>query len=144
MIDYSMIYRNQGDDYDRLVSREDYQGNILAAIRAIRSLEDLNVIDLGAGTGRMTRLLAPEVRGVVTLDLSFHMLRVASTSLGNQLSNLKGLVQADNRALPLQDRTFDMAVAGWSLGHLTSWSRDSWQAETLLTRNPLRNLRKVV
>ena len=48
------IYASRARDYERLVAREDYQGNILKALQDIRALAGLDVVELGAGTGRLT------------------------------------------------------------------------------------------
>ena len=55
MPDYQAIYQNQAAQYELMVSREDYQGNLLPALNAIRPLAGLDVVELGAGTGRLTR-----------------------------------------------------------------------------------------
>ena len=49
--DYSEIYAKRADMYERLIRREDRDGNLLPAIRAVRPPKDLDIIDLGAGTG---------------------------------------------------------------------------------------------
>ena len=43
------IYQTEGDRYEALISREDYQGNILRAIDEIINVDGLDVLDLGAG-----------------------------------------------------------------------------------------------
>ena len=45
MIDHEEIYRSEAERYDLLVSREDYRGGILAALREIRELTGLEVAD---------------------------------------------------------------------------------------------------
>jgi ubiquinone/menaquinone biosynthesis C-methylase UbiE len=39
------------------------------------------------------------------------------------------LALADNRQLPLVAGCADLAIEGWSFGHLTAWYPDSWRAE---------------
>ncbi len=56
------IYRTDGDRYEALISREDYLGNIPRAIDEIIQVDGLDVFDLGAGTGRLTLLLAPRAQ----------------------------------------------------------------------------------
>ena len=119
------IYRRRADDYDRLVAREDYQGNLARALTGIRPWAGLDVVELGAGTGRLTRLLAPAAASVVALDAAPAMLAVAQANL-RYLRRLR-FVGADNAALPLRDTVADLAVAGWSLGHSVAWFPDTWR-----------------
>jgi ubiquinone/menaquinone biosynthesis C-methylase UbiE len=76
-MDFETIYQSEAARYDLLVSREDYQGNILKALQAIRPLSNLEIIELGAGTGRLSRLLAPHASRVFLTDISTHMLAKA-------------------------------------------------------------------
>jgi ubiquinone/menaquinone biosynthesis C-methylase UbiE len=80
--DHPEICRSQAEQYEALVSREDYQGNILRAIQQILPLAGLSVVELGAGTGRLTCLLAPLVQSIQAFDISPHMLDVANAKLG--------------------------------------------------------------
>ena len=129
MTDFKSIYSSQAERYERLVSREDYGANIKPALAHIRPLAGLEVVELGAGTGRITRLLAPEVKRITAFDISPHMLSVAKGKLSHSgLSNWR-LGAADNRCLPLKAQTADLAIAGWSLGHSVSWYPASWQLE---------------
>ena len=61
------IYQTEGDKYEALIAREDYQGNILKSLREITSLENRIVLDLGAGTGRLACMLAPHVSSIPRL-----------------------------------------------------------------------------
>ncbi len=74
-MDTKTIYNEQPDQYDLLISREDYQGNILKNLREITSFEGKDIIDLGAGTGRLSCLLAPFVRSIKAFDISQAMLK---------------------------------------------------------------------
>jgi ubiquinone/menaquinone biosynthesis C-methylase UbiE len=127
--DYQYIYNSQAEKYERLISREDHQGNIKLALTQIRPLAGLAVVELGAGTGRITRLLAPEVGQTTAFDASTHMLSVAQRELsGSGLVNWR-LAAADNRFLPVRHGVADLAIAGWSLGHSVGWYPASWRQE---------------
>ena len=123
------IYQTEGDKYEALIAREDYQGNILRALREITSLEDRVVYDLGAGTGRLACLLAPQVKHVRAFDISEEMLRVCREKL-----TASGLVNwqmdvADHRQLPVDEQSADLVVSGWSVAYLAVWNPESWRAE---------------
>ncbi len=129
MPDYHTIYQSRAADYELLVSREDYQGNLPRALKAIRPLDDCQVVELGAGTGRVTRLLAPRVKSIIAFDISAHMLSVAATTLAETGYTNWQLGVADNRVLPLQACVADIALVGWSLGHFVSWYGSHWRDE---------------
>lgn len=123
------IYQSEGDRYEALISREDYHGNIPRAIEEIIRVDGLDVLDLGAGTGRLTLLLAPRANSIHAFDLSAEMLRVCRERLiKSRLSNWQVNV-ADHRQLPVQDRSADLVVSGWSVSYLAVWSQENGQAE---------------
>ena len=123
------IYQAEGDRYESLISREDYQGNIPRAIVEIINVDGLDVLDLGAGTGRLTLLLAPRVKSVRAFDASAEMLRVCRDRLlASGLSNWQVEV-ADHRRLPVQDHSADLVVSGWSVSYLAVWNPENAQAE---------------
>src|SRR6266508_1774531 len=123
------IYQSEGDRYEALVSREDYQGNIPRVIDEIINVDGLDVLDLGAGTGRLTLLLAPRVKSIRAFDTSAEMLRVCRERLmASGLSNWQVEV-ADHRQLPVQDHSVDLVVSGWSVSYLAVWNQEKGQAE---------------
>lgn len=67
-----------------------------------------DVLELGAGTGRVTRFLLPAARRVVALDLSPHMLRRARRRLAGE-GGVR-LLRADVTRIPLRPG-FHLAVA---------------------------------
>src|SRR5262245_11991193 len=123
------IYQSEGDRYEALVSREDYQRNIPGAIDEIINVDDLDVLDLGAGTGRLTLLLAPRVKAIRAFDASAEMLRVCRERLiASGLSNWQVDV-ADHRQLPVEDHSVDLVVSGWSVSYLSVWNKENGDAE---------------
>jgi ubiquinone/menaquinone biosynthesis C-methylase UbiE len=115
MPDHDSIYKTQADQYDLLVSREDYEGNILRTLRSIKRLEGLDVIELGAGTGRLSTMLAPLVKSMQLFDISQHMLEVAAGKLAQRgLQNWRTHV-ADHRSIPAEDHSADLVISGWSI-----------------------------
>lgn len=123
------IYKTEGDKYEALIAREDYQGNILESLREITPLENRVVYDLGAGTGRLICLLAPLVKYVRAFDISEEMLRVCRQKLtASGLANWQVDV-ADHRQLPVVDQSADLVVSGWSVAYLAVWNPETWRAE---------------
>ena len=124
---FQNIYKHHADRYEQLVAREDYQGHILTALRKIRPLTGLDVVEMGAGTGRLTCLLAPLVKSIQALDLSQPMLDVAVAKLEELGLDNWAVRVGDNRNLPVEDSLADISIAGWSFGHLTAWAGDHWR-----------------
>jgi ubiquinone/menaquinone biosynthesis C-methylase UbiE len=127
--DFRTIYNSRAAEYDRLVAYEDYQGNILQILKQIRPLGGLEVIELGAGTGRLTRLLAPHIGHIHFFDISAHMLALARQNMTRlHLRNWDAAV-VDNRHLAASSHCVDISIAGWSLGHFAGWYPDDWQQQ---------------
>lgn len=117
------IYEGHADAYDRLIAVEDCDGNLLPAITSVTNLQSAELLDVGAGTGRLARLLAPHVVRVTAVDRALPMLEVAQAHLATACA------QADARVLPFRDATFDLATAGWAFGHFTFWDPEHWERE---------------
>lgn len=125
------MYESHAAEYEALVSREDYQGNILKSIQGILAVNELDILDLGAGTGRLAGLLAPLARSVWAFDISPHMLRPARDKLRAVAASGAWLVAAaDHRSLPLPARTADLVISGWSVSYVATWYPESWRAES--------------
>ncbi len=122
MPDNKTVYAQHGDEYEALIAREDYQGHIPRSIDEIIHVEGLDVLDLGAGTGRLTLLLAPRVKSIRAFDASAEMLRVCRERLlASGLSNWQVDV-ADHRQLPVPDHSADLVTSGWSVSYLAVWN----------------------
>jgi len=129
MVDhYADIYAHHAEEYERLIAREDYTGNLLAALREITLLQGLDVIDMGAGTGRLARMLAPFARSVRAFDTSAAMLAVARARLKAGGACRAHVAVADHRALPVESRSADLVISGWSICYTVVWEQD-WQTE---------------
>jgi len=125
---FDHVYRHRAEDYQRLVAREDHAGRLLPALAGERALDGLDVVETGAGTGRLTDLLARHVARVHAFDGSRAMLEVAAEHLrGAGADVLLGV--ADHRALPLAADCADLAVEGWAFGHFVARCPETWRAE---------------
>ncbi len=136
------IYQTEGDKYEALIAREDYQGNILKSLCEITPLEHCVAYDLGAGTGRLAGLLAPLVRFVGAFDISEEMLRVCRQKLSaSGLTNWR-VDGADHRQLPVADSSADLVVSGWSLSYLAVWNPETWRGELEAWMSEMRRVLK--
>jgi len=131
MAEHHEIYEKNAGIYDNLVSHEDYSGNLLNQIKNLCQLKGKAVVELGAGTGRITELLATKVRSIKAFDISQHMLDFAKTKLVRLNLNNWEFTAADNRDIPLLDNCADIAISGWSIGYFASWKNEEWKKDTL-------------
>jgi ubiquinone/menaquinone biosynthesis C-methylase UbiE len=128
MPDAREVYQLHPEEYDELVRCEDHTGNLLRAIGEVVRLDAADVVELGAGTGRVTTLLAPHVRSIHAFDNAAPMLQVARRHLDKLgLSNWQ-VDLADNARLPIASASADLSIAGWTHGHQTVWLPDGWRA----------------
>jgi ubiquinone/menaquinone biosynthesis C-methylase UbiE len=125
MPSFADIYTHYAAEYDQLVSCEDYQRQLLPALQNITPLQDKIVVEMGAGTGRLTRLLALYARRIYACDGFAPMLHQAAQSLSAH-PHLHFAV-ADNRALPLPSAVAQVCVQGWSFGHAVGWYPNDWR-----------------
>jgi ubiquinone/menaquinone biosynthesis C-methylase UbiE len=127
MPDLNYIYNHQADLYQLMVDCEDYQGNLLPAIQAILPLEGKDILETGAGTGRLTALLAPGARKVWAFDRSIHMLRVAQLRIDVLDLRYVHFGVADHRRLPVGERSADLLISGWSVCYVFLEAGTGWQ-----------------
>jgi ubiquinone/menaquinone biosynthesis C-methylase UbiE len=135
------VYEAHADQYERLVQREDYQGNILSAIESYCPLDGIDAVELGAGTGRLTRLLAPYVKSIKAFDSSSHMLETAKKSLHEMgLTSWEAGV-ADHRQIPVPDTSADLVISGWSFCYLAVWGGEEWRS---VLEDGLREIERIL
>lgn len=138
---HRLIYQSDADRYEALIAREDHEGNILRTLNEIvPDLSSRFTLDLGAGTGRLARLLAPHVSFVRAFDESEEMLRVCRDRLtASGLSNWAVDV-ADHRHLPVNNASADLAVSGWSVSYLAVWGNEKWRENLEMWLNEMKRV----
>lgn len=85
-------------------------------IQCVRENQPRSVIDIGSGTGRITRAIAPLVPWIVGTDFSFQSLQILHR---RKTDNCFALC-ADSITLPIKDEYFDLAVSCQVLPQLQS------------------------
>jgi SAM-dependent methyltransferase len=123
---YTKIYTEQCELYEELVSKEDYEGNLLTRLSQLVPLSG-RLVEFGAGTGRLTRLLAPHFDRVWSFDESGPMLAVARRLLAkNDLDHVIVKV-AQHSSVPCPSEQADLAIEGWAFGHLVTKHGAHWR-----------------
>ncbi|CAM3586880.1 class I SAM-dependent methyltransferase [Marinicrinis lubricantis] len=123
MPNHTEIYKNQAEMYERMISK---QPNLSSVMKEIRDYQGLDVADLGAGSGRLSAVIAPEAKSLTSIDQSKAMLDVLESRMPAGLSNLRTVV-ADHRDLPIETASVDFVVSGWSLCYLANSNNPNWQ-----------------
>lgn len=124
------IYRNRAEQYDRLVAREDAHGNLFAALNEISPLGGGNVVEFGAGTGRLTRLLSVTVERIFSFDIEPAMLEQADAAMRSSGMTNWHLALGENGRMPVASNCADLVIEGWSFAHVIGWYPQDWLART--------------
>ena len=125
---HKTLYASERDcqRYDtELCSRQDHEGAILRAIESVCPLSSVcQAADVGAGTGKLARILSPHVASIVVVDRSAEAIAVAQSR--NTVSECAMHFHvADLRTLPIASESVDLAVAGWAVSYLKS-ENETW------------------
>ena len=80
------------------------------------------VLDVGAGTGKLSLPVMQRFRQVISLDSSSEMLRIARSRAKEEGMSLKSVV-CDAHELCFRDEMFDCVVASRLLMHLADWKK---------------------
>ena len=87
----------------------------LRRLRADRYFAGRDVLDIGAGTGRMSLLIAPIARSVVGIDPDVDAIREARRDARRAGARNARFAVAPAQALGVAPGSFDTALFSWSL-----------------------------
>jgi len=121
---YDHIYARHAAEYDELVRHEDREQNLARALAAHLPEQRRLAIDLGAGTGRVTKMLAPWFSNVHAYDRSSHMIAFARDHHADAHVAYR---EADHTSIPEPDLAADLVVAGWTFGHVIASEPNGWE-----------------
>jgi ubiquinone/menaquinone biosynthesis C-methylase UbiE len=105
-------YHSRTDVYEKLSDCAE-EGVVIARLLHSARFRQQVVLEIGCGTGKQTRPLAPLCSRYVALDESAPMLEIAEKRC-HQTPGLT-FVQTDAQNLPFADRSFDVIFSGWCL-----------------------------
>lgn len=129
-VDQAALYRNAAGarSYDALVSAEDCERNVARMLSQLLP-KNARVLELGAGTGRLTQILLEVGCTVTATEQTPEMASVARERL--ERAGLHGwtleLLDASTEQLPRSPGGFDAVIAGWVLGHWVGWHPHRWR-----------------
>lgn len=129
-VDHAQIYLRDPLRYDAMVSAEDCDGALPSLLSEIApTLRGARALELGVGTGRVTRMLLRAGASVRGCEYAAPMLSVALDRLRAEgfSDDVMDLSVGDAYASDFGERWADLAVAGWVFGHALRWHPDDWQ-----------------
>jgi ubiquinone/menaquinone biosynthesis C-methylase UbiE len=126
-LNWDTLYTDHANEYEILVSHEDVQQELPAALQRIQPLAGTCAAEFGAGTGRLTSLLAGHVRQLYAFDLTLPMLRMAQKKRNKFGWKNVSLAQADSRRMPIRSGMADFAIEGWAFLQIAVWHPQDWQ-----------------
>lgn len=127
MADYAQIYRTDADRYDAMVGAEDVDRQVLAAIARRITLPGSRLVEVGIGTGRVTRQLVEAGAEVFGVEPEQAMLQIAKEHVARLGRSADELVIGSLDRLPFSDASADGGVAGWVFGHQRSFEPARWR-----------------
>ncbi len=109
------IYDMHAEQYDELVIHEDYRNNLTKFVD--QEFTDIHsVLELGTGTGRLTKLYAEKVQNIICCERAEHMIDKAKINLAPYLNKIK-FFNIDTRNISQLNTKVDCVIEGWALGH---------------------------
>ena len=128
--DYDVLFADHADTYDRFVSAEDYQGNLLETVRQFGHLSrEHTVADLGTGTGRVAFLLCPNVRHVYGIEPVGGMRLIADSKKQRLAVKNVDFLAGEHKDIPLPDKSVNLIVEGWSFLKAFHSAGPEWRVE---------------
>lgn len=141
MADHERVYQEQARQYHALISREDYCNHISQALTEITSFEDTDMVDIGAGTGRLTGMFSSIVKSVAAFDGSQAMLDVIQANINPEDRNKLKTSVSDLRIIPLEDASVDVVTAGWTISYIANSTVENWRENLFCT---IKEMKRVV
>lgn len=137
MPDHTAIYSEQAEQYDALIAA---QPSLTGLFDELADYRGADIVELGAGTGRLAAFLAPAARSYTATDASAAMLAVLADKLRRAGVTGARTAVADHRELPLPDNCADLVVAGWSVCYLASSNVPGWRDNLAQVIGELRRI----
>jgi len=114
---WDRAYREAPEIFDAFSRAEDSDGQVARRLLSYVSLPGRTVLELGCGTGRYTRELAPRAGLYLGVEPSPSMLLLARKAFVD-LPHSPVLMRARGQALPLRTGSVDVMLAAWVLVNL--------------------------
>jgi ubiquinone/menaquinone biosynthesis C-methylase UbiE len=124
---WPLVYRQSPEVFDRFSRAEDRSNLVAPALVEAAGLEGARVLEVGCGTGRWTRQLAPLARTYSALEPQAGMLEIARLAGACGASLMVGQAQS----LPFADGSLDRLLGAWVFANLRPKTRADAVSEAL-------------
>lgn len=147
MLDIKDIFDNHSKKYHKLIIKENIK-ELINKINNITDLRNKNIIEFGAGTGRLTISLSKFVNKIMAFENSEGMLKTALANL-KQLKIKNCIIQkGDNLDTIELNEKYDLAIEGWSFLACIKFTPKGFEINNAKSKlniqinNMIRNTRK--
>lgn len=115
----SKSYYNEVDYYEEFSKYEDYPRKIEKFL--LPKIKGKIVLDLGCGSGKFLKSLAPSSKKYYGLDVSKQQLKIAMEK-AKKMSNVK-FFNSSAENIPLPDKSIDVVIATWVISAVNGFKR---------------------
>lgn len=124
-----------------LTGRDAPQNDVLRFLKFVKKtggkkIENLNILDLGSGTGRNANYLAELGANVIGMEISPTAIKIAQTRAREMLIDVKYLNHNIGTVYPFKDNYFDLILDVTSSNSLNEKEREIYLAETRRVLKP--------
>lgn len=104
--------------YEKFSSVEDSNNLVFKYLIKHFDFKDKKVLEIGCGTGRYTKYLAPLAHQYFALEPSTNMLKITKKKC-SKFKNIK-FINCGGESIPLKTGNFDIIFASWALSSMNS------------------------
>ncbi len=132
---WDRAYREAPEIFEAFSRAEDPEGRVVRSLLAHAPLSGRTVLELGYGTGRYTRELAPQSGCYLGVEPSPTLHSLARRACAG-LTPTPFLLRARGQALPLRAASVDVMIAAWVVVNLRPAIREAVQREAARVLRP--------
>ena len=107
-----------GDEVGKYI----HEKEVRVLLEELTPLEKRRVMDIAAGTGRLTIELARRGASVLGLDTSKSMLRLLKSKVKSECNPLDvDVIMGDAEHLPFKEKVFDISLSAYTINHIPNY-----------------------
>ena len=118
MEQWQKSYETEVEIYDSFSKSEDKKNRILKKLLKISAFKNKKVLEVGCGSGKYTKLLAPLSKKYFALEISKPLIQFAKQKCRG-MKNIK-FFNCSAEKIPLKDKSVDAVFASWVLTAMAS------------------------